>query len=312
MITVALPTWNNKEIIFLALEGLIRQKQSPNWELIVLECASQNEVGAEYFKSYWTKLQKTGCVRMKYMYSETRMPLNQKWLQLAKEASPESVTFCLQASDDYPHPERNLKAHEAIISGADWYDCRSYYQYHIALEKMIFYDNGQTTDQDVKEWKTGFNMAFRTEKIRNIDSTKYVRRGVDFWLLNQMQKVKRYVDQNVYSGISTTGMNTISDNRYQYFENPRYPFFETNKKPEDMKVPKTVLKQMYKLKDIAIIDKPKIDNDPVRVEFTKAINGRQVGHKTTIPAHAVPYFQIRNAIKLINNNQKQEEFELCT
>lgn len=294
------------------MEGLIRQKQSPEWELIVLECISFNEVGGDYFKNYWPKLKKAGCVRLKYIYSKTRLPLNQKWLQLAKAADQKSVTFCLQASDDYPHAERNQKAHEAIMAGADWYDCRSYYQYHIGLDKMIYYNNGQTGEQDVKEWKTGFNIALRTEKIRNIQSKKYVRSGVDFWLLTQMGEVKRYVDQNDYTGLSTTGMNTISTKRYDYFMNPRYPFYETDKTPDDMKVPKAVLKKLYELKPLAVIDKVKIDNELILVEFTKSINGRLPGHRTMIPRHSLPYFQIRDAIKIIYHDNKQEEYELCT
>jgi hypothetical protein len=311
MITVALPTWNNKEIIFLAMEGLIRQKNSPEWELLILECIAPHEVGAEYFKTYWDKLQKAGCVRMKYMYSRKRMPLNQKWMRLAQEADNNSTVFCLQASDDYPHAERNLKAYGAIRNGADWYDCRKYYQYHIALDKMILYDNNQTDAMKPQEWKTGFNMAIRTDLVRKIQSSKYVRKGVDFWLFENIDKKTRYVDQELYNGLSTTGMNTISDKRYDYFINPRYPFSASETKPEDLKIPKTVLKKLYELKDVAIIDREKIDDTPVFVEFTKAINGKLPGHKQFIPRHALNFFLIRDAINIVYHNNTQKEFELC-
>jgi glycosyltransferase involved in cell wall biosynthesis len=311
MITVALPTWNNKEIIFLAMEGLIRQKNSPKWELLILECISPNEVGGDYFKTYWDKLQKAGCVRMNYMYSRKRMPLNQKWIALAKASDPKSTVFCLQASDDYAHNERNLKAYEAIKAGADWYDCRKYWQYHIALEKMILYDNNQTDAKEPQEWKTGFNMAIRTDLVRAIESTKYVRKGVDFWLFETINKKTRFVDQELYNGLSTTGLNTISNKRYDYFLNPRYPFAASQVTPEDLKIPKSVLKQLYSLKDKAIIDREPEDNTPVFVEFTKKINGKLPGHKQWIPRHALSYFLLRDAINIVYHSNTQKDFEIC-
>ena len=48
------------------------------------------------------------------------------------------------------------------------------------------------------------------------------------------------------------------------------------------------------------------------VEFIKKINGKQPGHRQKIPAHAVDYFLLRNAIKVIyHGNETQKDFELC-
>jgi hypothetical protein len=309
MITVALPTWNNKDIVWLTMEGLIRQKNSPEWELIILECRSENESGSEFFQSYWPKLQKVGCVRMKYMYSLKRLPLNLKWVAMAQQASCNSEMFLLQGSDDYPHPTRN---EQAAKHNVDWYDCRKYYQYHIALEKMIAYDNGQTEPMEPKEWKTGFNMAIKTDLVRNIQTTKYVRKGVDFWLFTTAGAKSRFVDQEIYNGLSTTGLNTISNKRYQFFLEPKHPFQATDIKPEDLKIPKTVLKRLYELKDKAVIDQERLDNREILVKFTKPLNGRLPGHKQYIPVHAMNYFLIRDAIEVIyHDREPQKDFDIC-
>lgn len=306
-LTVALPTWNNADIVWLAMEGLIRQKNSPDWELVILECVSNNQAGSEFFKSYWPRLQKAGCKRLVYEFSNKRLPLNQKWLRLAEIAQGE--IFCLQGSDDYPHPDRNAKAYEA---NADWYDCRYYYQYHIAMEKLIEYDNKQTDANIPKDWKTGFNMAIRTELIRQIKFTKAIRSGVDFWLFENVKPQNRFVDQTKYKGVSTSGLNTISTKRYKYFKTPEHPFYETAESLTSLRIPKPIIKQLRELKGSAIIDRPKYDTSPVLVKFTKAINGRQPGAIQSIPAHSVDYFFLRDSIELAypkSNNDKS--FELC-
>ena len=309
MITVALPTWNNKDIVWLAMEGLVRQKNSPEWELLILECRSLNEAGADFFRSYWNKLQKAGCVRMKYAFCESRMPLNQKWVKLAKEAHPESEMFLIQASDDYPHPERN---EQPTKHNVDWYDCRSYYSYHIGLDKLLLFDNQQTDANKPGEWKTGFNMAIKTDLVRNIKSDQVVRKGVDFWLFNTAGAKSRYVDQKIYNGLSTTGLNTISNKRYKYFNDVKFPFKETEVRPEDLKIPKSILKRLYELKPKATVSETRLNYTPIMVEFIKKINGKQPGHRQKIPAHAVDYFLLRNAIKVIyHGNEPQKDFELC-
>lgn len=313
MITVALPTWGNKDIVFLAMEGLIRQKDSPPWELLVLECRSANEAGTTFFESYWDKLQKAGCIRLQYEYSKKHMPLNQKWLTMAHQASCESEAFLLQGADDYPHPERNKTAGEAIAAGHDWYDCRYYYQYHIALDKMIMYDNGQEDAGSPGIWKTGFNMAMKTQRVRDIVSNKYVRKGVDFWLFDNTNTKSRYVDQTKYKGVSTTGLNTISNKRFKFFHDTIPPFYDTDETLDSMGLPKKIVKQIRELSKIAVVNKTDLrNNDPVFVEFKKKINGMVPGHRKHIPRYAVNYFMIRDAIEIIFHDEpNQKNLELC-
>jgi hypothetical protein len=122
MITVALPTWNNRKIIWLALEGLCRQKTDVEWELIVMECFSPNIVGEGWIREhYGRRLADAGCQKIKYLFNHNRLPLSAKWREMGKLAR--GVYFTLQGSDDYPHPERLQQTWDA---GADWQSARSY------------------------------------------------------------------------------------------------------------------------------------------------------------------------------------------
>ena len=51
-VTVALPTWENKNIIWLQLESLCRQETKYNWELVVCEEQSKNMAGEGMILSF--------------------------------------------------------------------------------------------------------------------------------------------------------------------------------------------------------------------------------------------------------------------
>lgn len=306
MVTVALPTYANKQVIHLALEGLTKQKTSEPWELIVYECSSLNEAGRETVEPYWPKLKKSGCVRLLYMYSQTRKPLNRKWVEMAQRA--EGSVFCLQGSDDYPHPERNQIAYDAINSGFDWYDCRYYYQYHLIKQKLIQFDNHQTNENIKTDWKTGFNMAMKTEAVANIKVQKDLRSGIDFWLMENIDTRKRHIDQKHYRGVSTTGMNTISLRRVSYFDNPIFPFAPTEKTIYSIGMPKKAIDLITDLRKEAITNQR--ENQKYKVIFTRSVHGRQVGQVQVLDYNAMNHFWMRSSIEIVREQPYQTEFEL--
>ena len=59
-ITVALPTWESKDIIWLQLESLCRQETQYTWELIVCEEQTPNMMGEEMLSSYKERLTQGG------------------------------------------------------------------------------------------------------------------------------------------------------------------------------------------------------------------------------------------------------------
>lgn len=208
--TVALPTWKNKDIVWLPMEGLCRQKTGFSWELIVHECGS--ETGKAFFMSYSKRLRRAGCVKVTYLHSPSRLALSQKWRLMADKAKGEY--FCLQASDDYPPPQR-LQA--VINARSQWYSCRHYYGYHLLLGKMIEYDNG-LAERPVGKWKAGYNIAVKTSLMRRVPRDK-VYRNVDNHIRRCIRPVKIFIDQNKYPGISTTGANTLTKKRDVNFIN---------------------------------------------------------------------------------------------
>ena len=202
--TVALPTWGNKDIIWLPMEGLCRQKTKFLWELIIHECGSAT--GEKFFQSYSKRLKRAGCVKVTYMNSPIRLALSQKWKIMAKRARGEY--FCLQASDDYPPPQR-LQA--VIDAKSQWYSCRYYYGYHLLLGKMIEYDSG-LSERPSGRWKAGYHIAIKTALMRKVSNEK-VYENVDNHLRRCIRPIKIFVDQKKYAGISTTGANTLTKKR---------------------------------------------------------------------------------------------------
>ena len=58
-VSIGTPTWNNKNIFWLSIESLCRQKTSYKWEYIVHECPSDNEVGIKGINEYKSRLEKS-------------------------------------------------------------------------------------------------------------------------------------------------------------------------------------------------------------------------------------------------------------
>lgn len=305
MITVALPTWNNQRIIDVAMMGLSDQIDAPDWELIISECWGVDLVGGDYFKKWASRLKKANCKRIVYVYNRNKKPLNQKWLQIAEKAK--GGIFLLQSSDDYSHN------HRLQLSGKyeyDWYHNTAYYAYHIALDKLIIYDQINTPGKD-HNWKTGFNIAVKTDIIKKIISNESIRYGVDHWLFNYCNPKKIHEDRELYkTGLSTTGLNTISRNRYNHFIQPKFPFKGTDKNITDIDASIELKEKLKYLKKYAVIDRPKIDNSKIMVKFKRDMNGRRKGQKTEIYKHAFSYYWFRDAIELLQEQENQKEYEL--
>ena len=98
-LTAALPTWENKNIIWLQLESLCRQETEYNWELIVCEEQTKNMLGKNALMEFHPRLAKAGCKQIKYIPLQNKIPLSQKWVKIANEAEGDSFALC--ASDDY-------------------------------------------------------------------------------------------------------------------------------------------------------------------------------------------------------------------
>lgn len=234
LVSIGTPTWNNRDIYWLSIESLCRQETNYPWELIVHECPSADTLGEEYLNRYKERLKKAGCIRIKYINRGKRVDLSTKWKDIAHEARGEILI--LHDSDDYTHPLRIQRTME-LIGDKPWYDTRYAWHYSIPLQKMMLYDYQITK----KRWKTGFNIAIRTEILRKIPDP-HKNAGMHKWMSNYV--TEKYIDQENYPCVATTGANTVSLNRTRHFQNPHPPFVKTNRTINDIGLPRDIVRML--------------------------------------------------------------------
>ena len=226
MLTVALPTYNNKNILWLPLEGLANQIDPPKYELIIYEDGQDNCV-LDYIEKYSARLFANNCVKITLLVGKHRVSLPYKWREMGKRMDKDSLAFLLQGSDDYPHPYRLTNTYKKFHTGdLDWYDEGEFYSYDVNIKRVIKY-NG------LNGFLTGNNMALAPKYAKSIPFTTRVS-GIDGFLYNHCKQVKgkelihyREVKPFFEDGINTNGANTISKFRQLAFINPAPPWEDT-------------------------------------------------------------------------------------
>ena len=289
MITVALPTWKNKEILWLPLEGLVRQKCSVPWELVVMECETDSK---DILNQYKDKLHKAGCVDIKYIHSAYRMPLAIKWKMMGDAAKGD--VFCLQASDDYPQPDRNQKAWDGLQDN-DWFHSRYFYHYSLQHHMLIKYDKETYTEN----WKTGFNISIPTADLKKVAETQQPR-GIDFYLFNQINPGRIcYDESNPRGGVCTDGYNTLSTARHRYFINPKPPYVETDKSITQIGIPAIISDKLQKMIISSTITNinHQLTGRRTLVIFEKNFKGYRAGKEYFVDEGLVDYLKYRGVIK---------------
>ena len=232
-LTVALPVYSGKDIAWLCLESLKRQRDVDfEWELVVFEEEHEQSLGEKYFQDNrptWTK----------YITDKGKYTLGEKWFRIIQESSewPEVIVFC--AADNYYHPYMLRDSLDAINRGVDWFYTVKGFFYDFDSEKIILYNARR---------KTGLQMAASMEIARTIPN-KPRRRLVDIWLRNNMHPQNPEMDMSGHwqETLFTHGYNTISSKRGEYFINPKRPFRETAEKLEDI-VPPEVANRIKSMK----------------------------------------------------------------
>jgi len=232
LITVALPTYASK-IVWLALEGLSRQRTNIKWELLICEDRVEGH-GESYYKSWESRLQKAGCVNLKYIEVvredniSNRIALSLKWRLIALNSSNSSLGMLLQASDCYSEPNRIETAYKLFNEGYDWINSRYGIFYHIYLQKCILFDSLSVNSP------VGLNMGLSMKIAKQLpEEIKYS--SVDNWIYTSIMKIKPdakiYIDEtsdNWKYGVDTDGENIISKKRSENYTNIKPPFKETD------------------------------------------------------------------------------------
>ena len=229
MITVAFPVWNSKEIAWLPMEGLCRQQVSERWELLICEEVHNTQCGFEFFEGYWDRLKDVGCVRLRYFELQEWINLPGKWKFMANEAAGD--VYCLQAADCYPDKERLSRARQGL-KDAHWTQDERGHFFRVGVNKMILWVQPKSGP-----FRTGVNMAIRTELIKDLPATS-LNRGIDHYMLNHIDKkvggTKIHTNPGEFGSLDVDGVNNISTTRAIYFSHIIPPFVKATKTLNDI------------------------------------------------------------------------------
>lgn len=243
MVTVGLPTYNNSDIVWLQLESLCNQVEASNWELIMIEEPSEKYFGEVELLKYKDRLFKAGCVEIKYIDLTEWIPLGQKWLEIGKEMNDKSKAMLLCASDNYSPEWRIKKTEEAFDNGADWYQSKSGYFYNILNHEASKFDM-------IFENRPSLFMSVSKEKLRNVHSLAFPKKGVDTWLFNKVNPVNLVQEDFAFGGVHTDGFNTISHGRNFTYKGGVTPLFEEVESNEVFNIfPKKVQERLIKMRN---------------------------------------------------------------
>lgn len=227
LLTVALPLWNARPILWLAVEALKRQTGGIPYELIVVEedefvDGQEGYVGPDYD---WP-------VPVNYVSLNTRWPLSWKWRLMGKMASPSSRGFMLTAADNYS-PATRMEKTLAALERRDWVHA------------------GKGAFLNLRDWRAatfharwarhpcGLWMGVRTNLVREMDD-RSVWSGVDRWFYQNVRRALKPTRPRVGTftfkdGLHTDGANQISLTRGKLISEAHSPF-----RPMDRDVASTV------------------------------------------------------------------------
>ena len=244
--TVALPSWDSKNILWLQLESLCRQNTQYSWELIICEEQLKNFAGEDYIKKYINRLSKAGCVQVLYIPLTEHVPLSKKWSLIADRAS--GVSYLLASADDYSFSNRIELTHSKILEGYDWFDISETLFLNLHTFKTGTYDhNLKSNNQD----RSSVFMGTRTNIMQQLKGPPWPSAGIDSWVKSQADKTstKQYRHQEALDGLCTDGANKISgvinvagDRRKMYCNGYTSPFRESTQTVEDILPADIILK----------------------------------------------------------------------
>ena len=212
-LTLFMPIYNSKHIGWLPLEGFIRQKEiNFEWEFIIVEENNGNEIGKDFIMSYSDRLKDVGCVDIKYVPLNEKVPLCKKISIMSDIADPNSRILTMGSSDCYPSIKRLISPYNAFKDKKiNWY-CNIYdIMYDIKSERYATYN----------VWPKGTGKACLLKYVRNIPQSMN-EKNMDNTLLKtytyQVGELVSHMDEtdNWKTGFNTNGLNNISDKKVRH------------------------------------------------------------------------------------------------
>ena len=240
MITIGLPVYNQNKILPIALEGLCRQQEAGEWELIV---SSEDNVW-DIMDSYADRLREAGCVNFVYHKIKFWIPLPMKWQKIGRLMDKASIGMMLQAADCYSHPDRIKQSRQAMLGGYDWYQEGVGCFYDVTNKKMSLYNHPAYYRP---AQKSALNMCMAARHAKRLPLS-HKTSSIDRLLFESIKTKKVYQTNQVHAGVDLHGKNNISVNRGALIENDTKPFVPTNKAIYEIGLPNDVVIEIQKTK----------------------------------------------------------------
>lgn len=245
MISVALPLWKARPIVWLALESLAAQQGAPPWELLVYE-EPQGSDAQGVLAGFSEPLLRAGCVRILYLDDVPeggRWPLGMKWHLLGRATDSDSTGMLLQAADCYSPPTRLAETAERLAEGFDW----------VFAEEGPFYDvnRGTLVMYRRRGVPTGLSMAMSGDLARALPEM-WAKAGVDSAVAAAIKKMKPDLrvcrDLSQSGGLDVHGRNVISRRRGRMMSERARPFYALEKELSEL-VPGPIADRLRAMKN---------------------------------------------------------------
>lgn len=227
MLTVGLPLYRARAIVWLALESLCRQEGAGEWELLLCEESHGEAVGWDGVSPYVERLRAAGCVRVEFVpLVGGWIPLSLKWHLIGQVMSLHSAGLILQAADCYSHPRRLAVTRRALGGGATWVQQPRGLFYHAHTGEAALFD---LDHPDGYSHPTALSMAICGAAAREIP-VMAIRRGVDSALYRWCERREGFavatVEEGWREGLDTHGQGRISTGRDGLMRERIAPFRE--------------------------------------------------------------------------------------
>jgi len=222
LLSVALPLYRMKPIAWLAFEGLCRQEDAGDWELIILE-EVEGSCGEEYVNLYTDGLVAAGCKTVKFYRYHEHVRLLEKWIRASQLMDVRSLGMLLQAGDDYSQKFRLRDTRKAFLDGYSWYQENTALSYNIIQQTSALLDVN-----DYEIFKTGESKAISADFARAITDNGAIR-GIDHYL----HSIVANGGGNIYAtnpenlSMNTYGFNHLSTYRGYFVDMLKPPFYRS-------------------------------------------------------------------------------------
>ena len=211
-----------KPIAWLAFEGLCRQEDAGDWELIILE-EVEGSCGEEYVNLYTDGLVAAGCKTVKFYRYHEHVRLLEKWIRASQLMDVRSLGMLLQAGDDYSQKFRLRDTRKAFLDGYSWYQENTALSYNIIQQTSALLDVN-----DYEIFKTGESKAISADFARAITDNGAIR-GIDHYL----HSIVANGGGNIYAtnpenlSMNTYGFNHLSTYRGYFVDMLKPPFYRS-------------------------------------------------------------------------------------